>query len=66
LWPCGDAVALDAALQATATTLGSAARARVRAHFDEQLSQCALGLKLTAAYRELLNGHARAVGAVPA
>jgi len=66
LWPCGDAVALDAALQATATTLGPAARARVRAHFDEQLSQCALGLKLTAAYRELLNGHARAVGAVSA
>ena len=66
LWPCGDSAALGVAVQAAAASLGPVSRARVRAHFDAHLSHNALGLKLTAAYRELLNGQARAVGAVPA
>ncbi len=58
LWPCGDSVALGAALQATAATLGPAARARVRAYFDEHLAGPALGRKLTAAYARLLERQA--------
>jgi glycosyltransferase involved in cell wall biosynthesis len=58
LWPCGDSVALGAALQAIAVALGPTARARVRAYFDGHLAGPALGRKLTAAYRRLLEQQA--------
>jgi len=54
LWPCGDSQALGAALLRAAATVGPAARAQVRAHFDAQLSSSALGRKLTAAYAFLV------------
>ena len=53
LWPCGDSSALAEALTAAARALGPETRARVRAHFDAELSSAALGQKLAAAYREL-------------
>ena len=58
LWPCGDSVALAAALQATAATLRPATRAYVRAYFDEHLAGPALGRKLTSAYARFLERHA--------
>jgi glycosyltransferase involved in cell wall biosynthesis len=58
LWPCGDSVALGAALQASAATLGPATRAHVRAYFDEHLAGPALGRKLTSAYARLLERQA--------
>jgi len=54
LWPCGDSRALATALQRTAASLGPAARAAVRAHFDAHLSSFALGRKLTTAYGVLV------------
>jgi glycosyltransferase involved in cell wall biosynthesis len=53
LWPCGDLSALAEALAVAARALGPATHARVRAHFDAELSSPALGQKLAAAYREL-------------
>jgi glycosyltransferase involved in cell wall biosynthesis len=55
LWPCADWRALGDALAAAAAALGPETRARVRAHFDAELSSAALGRKITAAYRELLS-----------
>ena len=43
-----------AALQRNASARGAAARARVRAHFDAELSSSALGRKLAAAYTRLV------------
>jgi len=54
LWPCGDWRALGTALQRNASARGAAARARVRAHFDAELSSSALGQKLAAAYTRLV------------
>jgi glycosyltransferase involved in cell wall biosynthesis len=54
LWPCEDTKALTAALISVAAQPRSEVRAVVRAHFDSELSFEAVGRKLTAAYRELL------------
>jgi glycosyltransferase involved in cell wall biosynthesis len=56
LWRCGDARGLSEALQECAAAVGAAARARVRAHFEAQISYAAVGARFAAAYREL---HAR-------
>jgi glycosyltransferase involved in cell wall biosynthesis len=53
LWACGDAVALAAALQAAAPTLGPTTRVRVHRHFDAQLSAMALGRQLISAYARI-------------
>ncbi len=55
LWPCGDWRALSTALRRGAAAAGVAARARVRAHFDVELSSSALGRKLAAAYVRLVD-----------
>ena len=60
LWPCGDARALAAALQAVAARAGDEARAAVRAHFERELSFDALGAKLARMYQDLM---ARSPGA---
>jgi glycosyltransferase involved in cell wall biosynthesis len=60
LWPCGDSVALRAALRTSAAASAPTARARVLAHFDAHLSAAALGRKLTAAYARLLERQASA------
>jgi glycosyltransferase involved in cell wall biosynthesis len=54
LWPVGDAVALSRALVDSAAALGPAARARARAHFEQDLSFAAVGRALGTAYRALL------------
>jgi len=64
LWPCGDWRALGAALLRAAATLGPESRARVRAHFDAELSRPALGRKLLAAYGRLLERRAPQASAV--
>lgn len=54
LWPCGDSGALAAALVAVAAKPRSTLRAAAREHFERELSFAAVGRKLCAAYRELL------------
>jgi len=60
LWPCGDALALGAALAAAARQTGREARSAVRAHFERELSLVALGGKLAAMYESALAGTRRA------
>jgi glycosyltransferase involved in cell wall biosynthesis len=64
LWPCGDWQALASALQAATAALKPDTRARVRAHFDAQLSGAAIGRKFTAAYRRLIERQPPASAAV--
>lgn len=52
LWPRGDAHALAEALRSTAAVVNSDTRARMRAHFERELSFHAMGSKLVAMYRE--------------
>jgi glycosyltransferase involved in cell wall biosynthesis len=54
LWPCDDPRALGEALRSIAARNGKEMRAAVRAHFDRELSFDALGAKLAAMYRDLL------------
>jgi glycosyltransferase involved in cell wall biosynthesis len=54
LWPCDDPRALCAALVSVTSRLGPAMRAAVRAHFENELSFAALGLKLAAMYHDLV------------
>lgn len=54
LWPCGDSGALAVALESIAAKPRSALRAAARAHFEQVLSFEAVGRKLCAAYRQLL------------
>lgn len=60
LWPCGDAPALAAALQAVAVRAGEATRAGVRAHFERELSFDSLGAKLVAMYEDVIERGRRA------
>ena len=61
LWPCGDWRALGTALQRNAATRGAAARARVRAHFDAELSSSAVRAKTRrCVYAASLSGRALA------
>lgn len=53
LWPCNDAGALSKAIRSVANRLDSELRARVRAHFERELSFDSLGLKLAAMYRDV-------------
>jgi glycosyltransferase involved in cell wall biosynthesis len=52
LWPRGDAHALAEALRSSAAAVNSDTRARMRAHFDRELSIHAMGSKLVAMYRD--------------
>lgn len=54
LWPCDDPRALGEALRSVAARTGKEMRAAVRAHFERELSFEALGVKLAAMYRDLL------------
>lgn len=54
LWPCDDAARLSAALREVAANCNAEVRAAVRAHFDAQLSFAAVGEKLAAMYRDLV------------
>jgi glycosyltransferase involved in cell wall biosynthesis len=56
LFPCGDARQFTAAVMSVATQPKSDLRAKVRAHFDQELSFEAVGRKLAAAYQRLA-GH---------
>jgi glycosyltransferase involved in cell wall biosynthesis len=56
LWPCGDSTALAAALRAVATSDAERVRRTVRAHFERELSFEALGAKLEAMYRDVVQG----------
>ena len=58
LWPHGDAAALAAALVDTQRLKPAAMRARVREHFDAELSVAAVGRKLLAAYAALVSRRA--------
>jgi glycosyltransferase involved in cell wall biosynthesis len=51
LWPCGDAAALGAALVSVAARPPDESRHAARAHFDRELSVAAVGRKMLAAYR---------------
>lgn len=53
LWPCGDSAQLSSALLAAAAESSPETRARVRAHFDRELSFAAVGRKLVAAYERI-------------
>jgi glycosyltransferase involved in cell wall biosynthesis len=52
LWPCDDSHALADALQSVVPTLNSGTRARMRAHFERELSIDAMGSKLVAMYED--------------
>jgi glycosyltransferase involved in cell wall biosynthesis len=52
LWPCGDSHALADALQSVVPALNSGTRARMRAHFERELSIDAMGSKLVAMYED--------------
>ena len=66
LWRCGDPQSLCSALRRGAAELASRPRVRVRAHFDRELSSAALGRKLLAAYRSIVEQRPRAAaGVVP-
>jgi glycosyltransferase involved in cell wall biosynthesis len=54
LFPCGDARQFTAALMSVASQPKPGLRARVRAHFDQELSFEAVGRKLAAAYQQLV------------
>ncbi len=54
LWRCGDAQSLADELLAIAWEIGPAQRARVRAHFERELSPAALGRRLEETYRGLI------------
>jgi glycosyltransferase involved in cell wall biosynthesis len=54
LWPCDDVQALTAAVLALAARLGPELRTAVRAHFENELSFGALGAKLVAMYRDVV------------
>lgn len=54
LWPCGDSSQLSTALLAAAAESSPDTRARVRAHFDRELSLAAVGRKLVAAYERIV------------
>jgi glycosyltransferase involved in cell wall biosynthesis len=60
LWPCGDAAALAAAIRDLAGEASSSSRARVRAHFERELSCAAVGAKLAALYRDITGAHSAA------
>ncbi len=62
LWKAGDPASLCAALLDLPARTDTSARAAVRAHFDRELSQEALGRKLVAAYGDVLE---RRMGASP-
>jgi len=67
LWRCGDPRSLCEALLSVAARADSQARLAVRAHFEREVSFDALGSKLAAMYRDLLEpqpGH-RGLGAWP-
>lgn len=54
LWPREDSQAASAAVQSIAGRLGPELRAAVRTHFEQELSERALGLKLAAMYEDVL------------
>ncbi|MFZ1869160.1 MAG: glycosyltransferase family 4 protein [Steroidobacteraceae bacterium] len=56
LWERGEPQSLADELLGIAADLGPARRARVRAHFDRELSFPALGRNLAACYRSLVSG----------
>jgi len=64
LWPCGDAQALGIALRTLASRPRDEQRRAVRLHFERELSFEALGVKLAAMYRDVLERarHARRSG----
>jgi glycosyltransferase involved in cell wall biosynthesis len=62
LWQAGDPASLCAALLDLPARTDASARAAVRAHFERELSQEALGRKLVAAYGDVLE---RRTGASP-
>jgi glycosyltransferase involved in cell wall biosynthesis len=66
LWRCGDPQSLCSALRRGAAELASGPRARVRAHFDRELSSAALGRKLSAAYRSVVGQRLHAAAGVVA
>ncbi|MFI4868096.1 MAG: glycosyltransferase family 4 protein [Steroidobacterales bacterium] len=55
LWPCGSAQRLALALVSIWMRSGKDLRASVRAHFDRELSIAAIGRKLNAVYRDMLD-----------
>jgi glycosyltransferase involved in cell wall biosynthesis len=61
LWPCGDSRALCEALRSVAACADGGMRPAVRAHFDRELSSAALGAKLTAMYRDVIERKCPAV-----
>lgn len=64
LWPCKDSQAASAAVQSIAGRLSPELRAAVRAHFERELSQLALGRKLAAMYEDVLQRSGAATAAV--
>jgi glycosyltransferase involved in cell wall biosynthesis len=54
LWPCGDFRSLSEALRAAAARADTATRGAVRLHFERQLSFTALGRRLAALYKDVL------------
>jgi glycosyltransferase involved in cell wall biosynthesis len=57
LWPCGDARRLADALVSSWAEVDLNLRGSVRAHFERELSVAAVGRKLTAIYRQVLEQH---------
>jgi glycosyltransferase involved in cell wall biosynthesis len=53
LWSCGDPMQLSTTLVAAAAESSPESRARVRAHFDRELSLAAVGRKFAAAYERI-------------
>ena len=54
LWPCGDSRAFSNSLQAAWGRADAKMRGAVRTHFDRELSFAALGRKLVAMYRDVI------------
>lgn len=54
LWWCGDPQSLADELLGIAAETGPAQRARIRAHFERELSLAALGRRLAETYRDLI------------
>jgi glycosyltransferase involved in cell wall biosynthesis len=64
LWRCGDPQSLCSALRRGAAELATRPRARVRAHFDQELSSAALGRKWSAAYHSVVEQRSHAAASV--
>ncbi len=64
LWRCGDPESLCSALRRGAAELATRPRARVRAHFDQELSSSALARKWSAAYQSVVGQRSHAAANV--